>query len=107
MRVDGAEAPPKRPLRLPVEQAEPVVQAVFREPRSLKRRQKKLVGPIDRWKNSGGKSAKVTLRIPEALQQNEAQMWDTMSRNCCGRKPESLEGHGLGGVPGPILRFEI
>ena len=64
----AAAGPPIRPLRLTVGQ--PLVDAVYREPRKHKRRQKASVGAIDRWKNSGGKYAKVTLDIPKALQRD-------------------------------------
>ena len=73
MRVDGAAAPSTRPLRLP-EQQEPMPQAAFREPRDLQRRQKLSVGKVDRWKNSGGKSAKLTLDIPKDLQRGESNV---------------------------------
>ena len=64
----AAAGPPIRPLRLTVGQ--PLVDAVYREPRKHKRRQKASVGAIDQWKNSGGKCAKVTLDIPKALQRD-------------------------------------
>eukprot|EP01043_Picozoa_sp_COSAG02_P046620 COSAG02_NODE_4379_length_5427_cov_7.176989_1_plen_1290_part_00 len=58
----GGDPPPLRPLRL-----QDATSDLFREPRTHKRRQKKSVGAIDRWRNSGGKRALVTLDIPPAL----------------------------------------
>ena len=49
-------------------------QAAFREPRDLQRRQKLSVGKVDRWKNSGGKSAKLTLDIHKDLQRGESNV---------------------------------
>lgn len=53
---------PGRPLRL----QDPIENFLFREVRTHQRRQKHSVGRIDRWKNSGGKRAVVTLDIPPA-----------------------------------------
>ena len=70
-RWDGTQ-PPTRPLRLGIQQS--ITDAIFREPRKHKRRQKVSVGVIDRWKNSGGKCAKLTLDIDAALQRDEANV---------------------------------
>ena len=55
----GSAEPPTRPLRF----YDPIPEVLFREPRLLKRRQKVSFGVIDRWKNSGGKHAVVTMPI--------------------------------------------
>jgi hypothetical protein len=55
---------PCRPLVI----EDPDRQVLFREPSRHKRRQKLSVGSIDRWKNSGGKKAVITIPIPPQYQ---------------------------------------
>ena len=61
--------PPARPLLMD----EPLTRVLFREPSRHKRRQKLSVGSIDRWKNSGGKKAVITIPIPYEYQRPVAQ----------------------------------
>ena len=69
-RWSEAEEPvPCRPLVI----REPDILALYREPsRCPLRRQKLDVGSIDRWKNSGGKNAVVTLAIPRRFRRRKA-----------------------------------
>lgn len=64
------EGVPCRPLVI----EEPEPRMLYREPRRHKRRQKLSVGSIDRWKNSGGKRAVVTLKIPELYQRDQCNV---------------------------------
>jgi hypothetical protein len=57
------DEPPVRPLRL----QDPLTRVIFRESSIHKRRQKREVGPIDKWKNTGGKRAITTTSIPTEL----------------------------------------
>jgi hypothetical protein len=66
----GSITPPVRPLRF----QEPIRQVLFREPRKHKRRQKLSVGSVDRWKNSGGNKAVITIPIPVHLQRNHSNV---------------------------------
>lgn len=62
--------PPVRPFRL----GALVEGALFRELRRFKRRNKPALGKIDRWKNSGGKHAVVTIDIPAELRCTESNV---------------------------------
>jgi hypothetical protein len=61
------------PTLRPTEITDPIGQVpmLFREPHDYMRRQKVASTKIDRWKNSGGKHAVVTLDIPVEMQRDQ------------------------------------